>query len=91
MGLGGGVAACEQRLHPGDLVELKLNGPQKAIKTQAIVRDANTQARAFEVVDIEIEERAKLRRLLVQLGSMPKQSSPNERNRSSGRTILVSG
>jgi len=89
MGLGGGVAVCEQRLHPGNVVELKLNAPQKTIKTQAIVRDANTQARAFEVVDMEIEERGKLRSLLVQLGSVPKQSTPNERNRSGGRTILI--
>jgi hypothetical protein len=89
MGLGGGVAVCEQRLHPGNVVELRLNASQKTIKTQTIVRDANTQARAFEVVEIDIEERAKLRKLLVQLGSVQKQSTANERNRHGGRTILV--
>jgi hypothetical protein len=89
MGLGGGVARCEQRLHPGNVVELRLNAPQKSIKAQTIVRDANTQARAFEVVDMTIEERAKLRKLLVQLGNIQRQSTPNERNRYGGRTILV--
>jgi hypothetical protein len=89
MGLGGGVAVCEQRLHPGNVVELRLNTPQKTIRTQTIVRDANTQARAFEVVDMDVEERSKLRKLLVQLGNVQKQSTPNERNRNGGRTILV--
>ena len=90
MGLGGGVAVCEQRLYPGNVVDLKLNAAQKTIKAQTIVRDANTQARAFEVVEMDIEERAKLRKLLVQLGSIQKQSTANERNRHGGRTILVS-
>jgi len=91
MGLGGGVAVCEHSLHPGNVVELKLNAPQKSIKVHTIVRDANTQARAFEVVDMNIEERAKLRRLLVLLGNAQKQSTPNERNRSGSRTIFVTG
>ncbi len=90
MGLGGGVAVCEQRLYPGNVVELRLNASQKTIKAQTIVRDANTQARAFEVVEMDIEERAKLRKLLVQLGSIQKQSTVNERNRHGGRTILIS-
>jgi hypothetical protein len=91
MGLGGGVARCEQRLHPGNVVELRLHASQKSIRAQTIVRDANTQARAFEVVDMSVEERAKLRKLLVQLGNVQRQSTPNERNRYGGRTILVTG
>ncbi|HXW55746.1 MAG TPA: hypothetical protein VEJ67_08370 [Candidatus Cybelea sp.] len=88
MTLGGGVALCEQSLHPGSVVALRMNVSPKSIKAQTIVRDANTQARAFEVVDIDLEERAKLRRILVQLGSTLKQASPNERNRRSTRAIL---
>ena len=88
MTLGGGVALCEQSLHPGSLVGLRMNAAQKNIKAQTIVRDANTQARAFEVVDIELEERAKLRKLLVQLGNAMKQATPNDRNRHATRTIL---
>ena len=88
MTLGGGVAICEQSLHPGSIVELRLNPAQKSIKAQTIVRDANTQARAFEVVDIDLEERAKLRKLLVQLGNAQKESTPRERSRGP-RTILT--
>jgi hypothetical protein len=86
--LGGGVALCEQSLHPGSVVGLRMNGAQKNIKAQTIVRDANTQARAFELVDIDLEERAKLRKLLVQLGNAIKQATPNARNRRGTRTIL---
>jgi hypothetical protein len=87
LALGGGVAVCEQSLHPGSIVTLRLTTSQKPVKVQAIVRDANTQARAFEVVDMELEERAKLRKLLVQLGSVLKASTSKERARRSARTI----
>jgi hypothetical protein len=87
--LGGGVAVCEQSLHPGSLVSLKLNTAQKAVKVLAIVRDANTQARAFEVVDMELEERSKLRKLLVTLGNVMKQTSPKARARRGTRTFIT--
>jgi hypothetical protein len=91
MALGGGVAVCEQSLHPGSVVDLRLHAGQKGVKAQTIVRDANTQARAFEVVDMDLEERAKLRRLLVQLGNALKPSTPDERSRRGTRTILTTG
>jgi hypothetical protein len=88
--LGGGVAICDQSLHPGSLVNMKLNTGQKPVKAQTIVRDANTQARAFEVVEMDLEERAKLRRLLVALGNIQKQSTPKDRSRRGARAIIVS-
>ena len=87
--LGGGVAVCEQSLHPGSLVNLKLNTAAKSVKVLAIVRDANTQARAFEVVDMELEERSKLRKLLVSLGNVMKQTSPKTRARRGTRTFIT--
>jgi hypothetical protein len=89
MTLGGGVAICDQSLHPGSLVSMKLNTGQKPVKAQTIVRDANTQARAFEVVEIDLEERARLRKLLVQLGNIQKQSTAKDRSRRGTRTILT--
>ena len=91
MALGGGVALCEQSLHPGSVVDIRLNAGGKPVKAQTIVRDANTQARAFEVVDMELEERSKLRRLLVQLGSAQKQTTAKERSRRGTRTIPTGG
>jgi hypothetical protein len=86
--LGGGVAVSEQSLHPGSVVDLKLTTGGKSVKAQAIVRDANTQARAFEVIEMDLEERAKLRRLLVQIGNTQKQSSPKERTHGATRVII---
>ena len=91
IGLGGGVVSCEQGLHPGSIVELRLSASQRPVKAQTIVRDANTQARAFEVVDMELTERAKLRKLLVQLGSGQKALTVQERSRRGTRTILSGG
>ncbi|HUJ82936.1 MAG TPA: hypothetical protein VLW83_13700, partial [Candidatus Acidoferrales bacterium] len=91
MNLGGGVTLSEQSLHPGTIVALRLNpANQKPVKAQAIVRDANTQARAFEVVDMDLEDRAKLRRLLVQIGKILTAASPERRSRKRGRTIVTS-
>jgi hypothetical protein len=91
MNLGGGVSLSEQNLHPGTIVALRLNpANQKPVKAQAIVRDANTQARAFEVVDMDLEDRAKLRRLLVQIGKILTAASPEKRSRKRGRTIVPS-
>jgi len=87
--LGGGVAVCEQSLHPGSLVSLKLTTSTKSVKVLAIVRDANTQARAFEVVDMELEERSKLRKLLVSLGNVMRQTSPKARARRGTRTLIT--
>jgi len=88
MALGGGVALSEQTLHPGSIVELKLSAGQKQVRAQTIIRDANTQARAFEVVEMDLDERGKLRKLLVQLGNAPKEAKPQDRNRRGPRTIF---
>ncbi|HTS12295.1 MAG TPA: hypothetical protein VMH00_09275 [Candidatus Limnocylindrales bacterium] len=88
MTLGGGVAVCEQSLHPGSVVSFRMSAAQKTVKAQTIVRDANTQARAFEVVEMDLEERAKLRKILVQLGNVQKRTTSKERNRRAARTIL---
>jgi len=89
IGLGGGVAVCAYGLHPGSIVEVRLSASQRPVKAQTIVRDANTEARAFEVVDMDLTERAKLRRLLVQLGGTEKPVTAEQRNRHGGRTIIL--
>ncbi|MGA9882229.1 MAG: hypothetical protein WBQ34_00775 [Candidatus Acidiferrales bacterium] len=89
MALGGGVAVCHQNLHPGSVVDLRMNGTINAVKAQSIVRDANTQARAFEVVEIDLEERAKLRKLLVHSGSIQKESRAEERTRRTTRAFII--
>jgi hypothetical protein len=89
MNLGGGVAVSDQALHPGTIVSLRMSADSKPVRAQAIVRDANMHARAFEVIDIDLEERARLRKLLVQIGSVLKAASSDNRGRNRGRTILT--
>ena len=72
-------------------MDIRLNSGGKPVKAQTIVRDANTQARAFEVVDMDLEERAKLRKLLVQLGSATKQTTSQERSRRATRHDTYGG
>lgn len=88
MNLGGGVALSDQRLHPGTVVTLRLNPRSKSVKAQAIVRDANTQARAFELVEMDLEERAKLRKLLAQFGRRLRVAALENRGRGKSRQIF---
>jgi hypothetical protein len=87
MALSGGIALSEQTLHPGSVVDLKLNAGQKQVRAQTIIRDTNTQVRAFEVIEMDLGERAKLRKLLVQLGYAPREAKPQDRNRRGPRTL----
>ncbi len=67
MSLGGGIATSERHLSPGTVLALKPNLGLRPLRAQVIVRNARTQAIAFEVVDIDLEDRSKLRRLLLEL------------------------
>jgi len=62
-------------LHPGAIVELCLNPGRKAIRFQAVIRNATPQEASFEIVDIEFEERTKLRKLLLQSGKALQQNA----------------
>jgi hypothetical protein len=68
MNLGGGAATCDRHLPPGTVMALKINPGLRPVRAQAIVRSARTQAVTCELVDMDLEERAKLRRLLIESG-----------------------
>jgi hypothetical protein len=89
MNLAGGVAVSERGLHPGSIVALKLHTQGKTLKFRVVVRDANTQARTFEIVDAESDERTKLRRVLIQLGRPLSSALLDDRSRRKSRTILT--
>ena len=81
LNLGGGIGAGERHLAPGTLVGLKLTHGVRTIKAQAIVRGARPQAMAFEFVDMDLEDRARLRKVLLDLGGLPQASSVSSRAR----------
>ncbi|HTG28857.1 MAG TPA: HEAT repeat domain-containing protein [Methylomirabilota bacterium] len=88
LNLGGGIGSGERNLTPGSIVVLKISSGVRPIKAQAIVRGARPQALAFEFVEMDLEERARLRKLLLELGSLPASPAPINRSRRRGRIAL---
>jgi hypothetical protein len=88
LNLGGGIGSGERNLPPGSIVVLKISSGVRPIKAQAIVRGARPQALAFEFVEMDLEERARLRKLLLELGSLPPSAAPINRTRRRGRIAL---
>ena len=62
--LSGGVATISRHLAPGTQVQLKLQVGMRNLEVTALMRDYRTQDMAFEIVDMNLEERSKYRRLL---------------------------
>ncbi len=79
LSLSGGLAGFDRHMTHGRVVALKLGGGLHAIRAQAVVRDARAQGLGFEFVEMDLEERAKLRRLLAsELSSSRLSSSAGE-------------
>ena len=89
LNLGGGIGAGERHLAPGSLLALKLTSGVRTIKAQAIVRGARPQAMAFEFVDMDLEDRGRLRRLLLELGGLPQVSNAGNRAKRRGRIAVT--
>src|SRR6266852_4097549 len=89
LNLGGGIGAGERHLAPGSLLALKLSHGVRNIRAQAIVRGARPQAMAFEFVDMDLEERGRLRKLLMELGGAPQLAVVSNRTRRRGRVALT--
>jgi hypothetical protein len=89
LNLGGGIGAGERHLAPGSLLTLKLSHGVRTIKAQAIVRGARPQAMAFEFVDMDLEERSRLRKLLMEIGGLPLPAVVSNRTRRRGRVALT--
>jgi hypothetical protein len=88
LNMGGGLGAADRHLAPGSLLTLKLSHGVRNIRAQAVVRGARPQAMAFEFVDMELDERSRLRKLLLELGGLPQPSNVNNRTRRLSRVAL---
>jgi hypothetical protein len=62
--LAGGVATINRHLAPGTHVQLKLQLGLRSLQATALMRDYRAQDMAFEIVDMNLDERTKYRRLL---------------------------
>ena len=88
LNLGGGIGSGERHLAPGSLLILKFSHGVRTIKAHAIVRGARPQAMAFEFVDMDLEERSRLRRLIMELGGLPAAAQVTNRSRRRGRVAM---
>jgi len=88
LNLGGGIGSGERHLAPGSLLSLKFSHGVRHIKAQAIVRGARPQAMAFEFVDMDLEERYRLRKVLLELGGLPMLAQVTNRSRRRGRVAV---
>jgi hypothetical protein len=89
LNLGGGIGSGERHLAPGSLLSLKLAHGVRHIKVQAVVRGARPQAMAFEFVEMDLEERGRLRRLLMELGGLPMTAQVTNRTRRRSRVAML--
>jgi len=89
LNLGGGIGAADRHLGPGSLLALKFSHGVRHIRAQAIVRGARPQAIAFEFVEMDLDERSRLRKLLLELGGLPQPSNINNRSRRQSRIALL--
>jgi hypothetical protein len=62
--LTGGVATISRHLAPGTKVQLKMQLGLRNLQATALMRDYRAQDMAFEIVDMSLDERSRLRRLL---------------------------
>jgi len=89
LNMGGGIGAADRHLAPGSLLTLKISHGVRNIRAQAIVRGARPQAMAFEFVDMELDERSRLRKLLLELGGLPQPSNVGNRSRRQSRVAMM--
>jgi hypothetical protein len=89
LNMGGGIGAADRHLAPGSLLTLKLSHGVRNIRAQAIVRGARPQAMAFELVDMDLDERARLRKMLLELGGLPQPSNVSNRSRRQSRVAML--
>jgi hypothetical protein len=88
LNLGGGIGSGERHLAPGSLLSLKISQGVRSIKAQAIVRGARPQAMAFEFVDMDLDDRNRLRKILLDVGGLPITAAVTNRTKRRGRIQL---
>ncbi len=71
LSLSGGIAVGEKHLLPGTLVSMKIGSALRPIRAQILMRDARAQGLGFEFADMDLDERARLRKVLLENKTSP--------------------
>jgi len=64
--LAGGLATTNMHLAPGTKVQLRVQLGLRNVQATALMRDYRAQDMSFEIIDIGLEERGRLRKLLME-------------------------
>jgi hypothetical protein len=64
--LTGGLASTNMHLAPGTQVQLRMQLGMRKVQATALMRDYRAQDMSFEIVDMNLDERSKLRKLLME-------------------------
>jgi hypothetical protein len=88
--LTGGVATISRHLAPGTQVQLKFQLGLRNLQATALMRDYRAQDMAFEIVDMSLDERSRLRRLLSD-SLFPASPAADDRSPSSSETAVPAG
>jgi hypothetical protein len=64
LSLGGGLASGAHRIPPGTAAKIKIQAGMRSLAATIVLRESHSEQLAFEIVDMEVEDRAKLRTLL---------------------------
>lgn len=64
LSLGGGICSCEQRIPPGTPGTIRFKPGIRSFGAKIVIRDARSENVAFEIVDMNLDDRTKLRSLL---------------------------
>lgn len=81
LNLGGGVGATSRHLIPGNVVHLELRIGLRPARTIVLVRGSHGGSTGFEIAEMSLEDRAKLRALLVKDSGSPQPASAKDRVR----------
>jgi hypothetical protein len=71
LSLSGGIAAGEKHLLPGTLVSMRIGSGLRPIRAQVLMRDARAQGLGFEFAEMDLDERARLRKVLLENKTSP--------------------
>ena len=89
LNMSGGIGAADRHLAPGSLLTIKMSHGVRNIRAQAIVRGARPQAMAFEFVEMDLDERSRMRKLLLELGGLPQPAQVTNRSRRQSRMAIT--
>jgi len=64
LSLGGGLCSCDERISPGTPASIRIKTGLRSFPAKIMVRDARSEDVAFEIVDMDLESRSRLRALL---------------------------